>query len=239
MRIAREGWREIAVATVVLAGLAGLAGALVGLWLAAPVGLVWIWVLAFFRDPRRERQFGPQDLCAPADGTVTEVAELERYPPIDGPAVRIGIFLSLLNVHVNRFPCSGRVTGQTYRKGEFLDARKPDSSTRNESNTLVIDPDPPLPGPVVVRQVAGLVARRIISHVRIGERCGIGGRFGMIKFGSRTELVVPRLAGTDIQVKVGEKVYGGVTVLVRQRLEGDAGMVGSTQREPLAASVRR
>lgn len=213
--IAKEGIREIGLATLVLGGLAVLAG-----WLFWPLailpGVVWLWVLAFFRDPPRRRTFAPGELCSPADGTVTEIAELDHHEAIGGPATRIGIFLSLFNVHINRSPCSGRVRSLYYRAGEFLDARHPECGRRNESNTILIDTDAPIPGPVEVRQVAGLVARRIICHAKANEHLGIGQRFGMIKFGSRTELIVPRLPDTRIEVKLGDKVHGGLTLMVRQ-----------------------
>lgn len=215
MPIAKEGWREILLATIVLGALA--AGA-VALWwpIAIVPGVLWIWVLAFFRDPPRRREYQPGDLCAPCDGTVTEIAELDDYAPLGGPAVRIGMFLSLFNVHVNRAPCAGVVRQVTYSEGEFLDARHPESGTRNESNTLLIEVDSPLPGPVEVRQVAGLVARRIICNVGAGDSVAIGQRFGLIKFGSRTELIIPRLDSTEILVSVGEPVRGGLTILARQ-----------------------
>ena len=218
MPIAREGLREIALATLVLGGLAAAC-----IWLFWPAailpGIVWLWVLSFFRDPRRQRTFEPGDLCAPADGTVTEVTELDRYESIGGPAVRIGIFLSLLNVHVNRLPCSGRVRSLSYRTGEFLDARHPESGRRNESNTLLIDPDEPMPGPLEVRQIAGVLARRIICHAAVDQHLTTGARFGLIKFGSRTELIIPRLPNTKISVRVGDKVRAGLTVVARQRVE--------------------
>ncbi len=219
MAIAREGYREIALSTLVLSAL-GAGAWWIASWPAAvPFVLVWLWVLSFFRDPIRHGRFVRDELCAPADGTVTEVTELDPYDPFDGPAVRIGIFLSLFNVHVNRSPCSGRVRRRTYERGQFLDARHPESGRRNESNTLLIDPDAPMPGPIVVRQVAGMLARRIICHVREQEQLPIGARFGMIKFGSRTELIFPRRSGTEIIVKPGEKVRAGLTVMARQAVD--------------------
>ena len=238
--IAKEGIREIGLATLILGGIAALA-----YWLFWPLAIlplaVWLWVLAFFRDPPRRRAFAPGELCSPADGTVTEIAELDHHESIGGPATRIGIFLSLFNVHVNRSPCSGRVRSLYYRAGEFLDARHPECGRRNESNTLTIDPEPSLPGPVEVRQIAGLVARRIICHARANEPLRIGQRFGMIKFGSRTELIVPRLADTRVEVKLGDKVHGGLTVLIRQPASEPAGhtagaKVGQT-RIPSAAPI--
>lgn len=213
--IAKEGLREIAIATIVLATLA--AGCWMWIWPLTVVPVVlWVWVLMFFRDPARGGSFQLGDLCAPADGTVTEITELDDFEPIGGPAVRIGIFLSLFNVHINRAPCAGKVRTVTYKAGEFLDARHAESGSRNEANTLLIDPDEPMPGPIQVRQVAGLVARRIICHAREGDRVSLGERFGLIKFGSRTELVIPRLETTLIKVALGDKVRAGVTVMVRQ-----------------------
>lgn len=197
---------------------------------------VWLWVLSFFRDPLRERSFAPGELCSPADGKVTEITELPHHDTIGGPALRVGIFLSIFNCHINRWPCAGTVRTVEYRKGEFLDARHVESGHRNESNTIVLDPDPPVPGPVVLRQVAGKVARRIICHAQPGMRLPIGARFGLIKFGSRTELIVPRGAGTQAAVRIGDKVAGGLTVLVRQSAPGTKaqGHEGTMRREERA-----
>lgn len=215
MLIAKEGWREMALATLILG--ASSAGAAWIWWpLAIPLVIVWGWVISFFRDPRRERAFADGELCSAADGTVTEISRLEHHDAIGGPAIRIGVFLSLFNVHVNRSPCSGTVRSRSYRAGQFLDARHPESGTRNESNTLLLDPDEPMPGPIEVRQVAGLVARRIICNVQANQHMPIGMRFGIIKFGSRTELVFPQTEQTQIAVQVGDKVQGGLTVVARQ-----------------------
>ena len=218
MLIAQEGIREITLATLVLGGLAY--GAALIYWpLAVPFAVLWLWVLAFFRDPTRLRSFARGEFCSPADGTVTEITELESYEGIDGPAIRIGMFLSLFNVHINRMPCAGRVRSISYCAGKFLDARDPDAGRLNESNTVVIDPQAPLSGPVIVRQVAGLVARRIICHAREGQDWTMGARFGLIKFGSRTELILPHSTDTEVNVVVGQRVRAGMTVLVRQPVE--------------------
>ena len=197
--------------------------AAVGSWffwpLAFPFVIVWLWVISFFRDPKRQRTYAPGDLCAPADGRVTEITELDDHELIGGPATRIGIFLSIFNVHANRASCAGRIRSVEYRAGEFLDARHGESGHRNESNTLLIDAEAPMPGPVVVRQVAGMVARRIICHARTDEHLLIGARFGMIKFGSRTELIIPRLDHTEIQVSIGDRVKAGLTIIARQPVE--------------------
>jgi phosphatidylserine decarboxylase len=235
MPIAREGWREIGLATLILGALSGLAA-----WLFWPVAIpavgVWFAVLWFFRDPRRHREFDGGELCAPADGTVMEVTELDTHELIARPATRIGIFMSLLNVHINRAPCSGRVRSVTHRLGDFLDARHGQSGERNESNTLVIEPDEPLPGPVVVRQVAGMIARRIVCHVGEASHLAIGERFGMIKFGSRVELIVPRTKDTEIPVKVGDKVHAGLTVVARQPVAREPVAAG---QEPLTGHTSR
>lgn len=215
MWIAREGMREMWLGTIVLGAGAGVAGWL--FWpLALPFVLVWLWVIAFFRDPPRRITCAADELCSPADGTITEITHLDNEPLIGGPAVRIGMFLSIFNVHINRAPCAGRVRSITYMPGAFLDARDPDSGKRNESNTIILDTEAPLPGPVVVRQVAGKVARRIICHLSPGDRVTAGQRFGLIKFGSRTELLVPRLAGTKVLVGIGDRVRAGLTILARQ-----------------------
>lgn len=218
MPIAREGFREIALAAVVL-GLCGW-GAWWLYWpLAAPFVLLWVWVVLFFRDPVRRRGYTDGDLSSPADGRVTEISELDHYEPIGGPAIRVGIFLGLMDVHINRAPCSGRVRELSYHSGEFLDARHPESGRRNESNTVLIEPDAPMPGPVEVRQIAGLVARRIICHASANDHLRIGARFGLIKFGSRTELIIPWRENTEILVEIGDKVRAGLTILARQRGE--------------------
>ena len=234
MRIAREGLPQILMATVVLAGL----GALGAWWhwaAAAPFVVVWMWVIAFFRDPVREGRFEAGELCSPADGTITEITELESHDAFDGPAVRIGMFLSLFNVHINRSPCAATVRSIDYQPGLFLDARHPDSGSKNESNTLLLDPDGPMPGPVIVRQVAGLLARRIICHAKPGDHMTTGHRFGLIKFGSRTELIISRTAGTEVTVQIGDKVRAGLTLLARQPIESKP--VASSKNEEREVAV--
>ena len=203
-------------ATVFLGGGAWLAVGL-GYWpVAVPLALVWVWCISFFRDPQRITDLAPGELCAPADGRVTEISRLDHDDRIGGPAVRIGIFLSIFNVHINRSPCQGTVRSIQYAPGRFLDARHPDSGRLNESNTLVIDPVSPVRGPVVVRQVAGKVARRIICHAVEGSPLTAGGRLGMIKFGSRTELILPDDGAVEVTVGIGSQVRAGITRLAKQ-----------------------
>lgn len=215
MRLAPEGLPQMLLSTAVL--LAGAATVATWFWPAAiPLVIVWGWSIAFFRDPLREASFGPGILCAPADGVVQDITPVDQHGAPHRPAVRIGIFLSLFDVHINRSPCTGRVRSVDYLPGKFFPAMKPEAATLNESNTLVLDPSASMPGPVVVRQIAGLAARRIVCHAQPGTELAIGERFGLIKYGSRTELIVPKLPGTQVMVKVGDKVRAGLTPLVWQ-----------------------
>ena len=218
MRLAPEGAPQMLLTTLVLGGGVWGASALpaVGFWVVAiALALIWCWSIAFFRDPKRVATFDANVLCSPADGTILDIDRLDRYDPIEGPAIRIGIFLSLFNVHINRSPCNGTVQAVVYRKGKFVAAMKPEASDVNESNTLVMDPAAPLVGPVVTRQITGLAARRIVCHARVGQSLTTGERYGLIKYGSRTELIVPDVDGTEVLVKIGDKVLAGLTPFVR------------------------
>ncbi len=226
MTIAREGLREILIATA-LFGLTGggcaVAAILVSPWIwiaAVPLFDLWVFTLLFFRDPARPIPDEPGIMVAPADGKVTEITTLPHYDGFQGPALRIGIFLSVFDVHINRVPCAGRVVRTDYHPGEFLDARHPECGTRNEANDILIDPAESLGGPVVVRQIAGLIARRIICNIKSGDRVERGQRLGLIKFGSRTELIVPAECGLEPAVKVNDHVSGGTTVLLRPTVGG-------------------
>jgi len=229
MRIAfaPAGRREMAIMTVVFGGmaLAGYVAAAMGYHWAWPLGIVftlaWVGGLAFFRDPERQTPVEPGILVAPADGRVTETSRLDHHDDVGGPATRIGIFLSIFDVHVNRSPCSGVIRAIRYRPGQFLDARDKRSGQLNEANTLVIEPDDRDEGPVVVRQVAGRIARRIVCNVKVGDRVEAGQRIGMIKFGSRTELIVPARSQYTPAVKVGDRARGAATVLARRTTRAD------------------
>ncbi len=209
-----DGWREMTIATIVL-GAAG--AALAWLWWPAALvpAVVWIWAISFFRDPERPIPTDPRYVLAPADGKVTHIADMDHDQTIGGPAVRISIFLSIFNVHINRSPCPGTVRAIMYQQGEFINAMCADSSHRNEANTLVLDGADGGPETVIVRQIAGAVARRIICHARVGDRLERGQRFGMIKFGSRTELTIPKREGDEVLVRLGQTVYAGRDPLIR------------------------
>jgi phosphatidylserine decarboxylase len=171
--------------------------------------------LAFYRDFYRPIPKDPGLMVAPADGKVTEITQLDHYEPFNGPALKIGIFLSVLDVHVNRSPCDGVIVWTRYEEGLFLDARHPESGAKNQSNTICLA-DLATEKPIaVVRQVVGAIARRIIAPVGPGNSLERGQRFGMIAFGSRTELYVPMPQSWNQIVKVGQHVRGGQDILLR------------------------
>ena len=234
--ISRYGLREVVLITAT-AGVGGIAAAVaaaqVSVWYLAPaVPLLAAWLagLAFFRDPSRTAPDAPGILVSPADGTVTEITRLDCGVGFEGPALRIGIFLSIFDVHVNRSPCAGRVLSTAYERGEFLDARHPESGHRNEANTIVIEPEDGTPGPVAVRQIAGLIARRVVCRLKPGDRVQRGERIGMLKFGSRTELIVRANTGFAAAVKLGEHVRGGSTTLMGIAAPGSDAVERQTRR---------
>jgi len=190
-------------------GAAQIACGLAATTFAVVLGLI-VW---FFRDPKRTVPAQPGLLVSPADGKITEVTDLDHDDFIGGPAVRIGIFLSIFNVHINRMPCAARVIKLKYSPGKFLNAMNPDSSLVNENLWIGLEESAPPHRPLIVRQVSGLIARRIVSTLRPGQELPRGFKFGMIKLGSRTELILPRVPGLNISTKIGQKVTAGETVL--------------------------
>lgn len=192
-------------------GLFAVAGALVWWtggwpWAAAPV-LLALFFLWFFRDPRRIVPSGSGLVVSPADGLVTSVAAISTP---DGERLRLSIFLSVFDVHVNRSPMAGVIEEVRYQKGLFLNAMNPDSADKNEQNTVVVAADGV---EVAFKQIAGLLARRIVFTKRLGERVERGERVGLIKFGSRVDVLLPGDAA--IAVKKGDRVKGGSSVLAR------------------------
>jgi phosphatidylserine decarboxylase len=174
----------------------------------------WLFVFSFFRDPHRNIPADPDLLISPADGKVTYVGETIDPDFPGGRAFTISIFLSVFNVHVNRLPRSGRVTGLRYYPGEFLDARDVECMVRNEQ--FWIDLADARSGALVrVKQISGAIARRIVCWLRLDEEVRAGERLGMIKFGSRTEVSIPVELVQEALVKVGDTVHGGSTVLLR------------------------
>ncbi len=207
-------YARIETTTIIIigGGLTVLCAYYAGAWAIAP-GLLTFALLAFYRDPPRRIPGGDNMLLSPADG---KIAEITRNYDVDGqPELRIVIFLSVLNAHLNRSPCNGVVRDVKYEPGQFLNALKPESTEKNERNTLTIEPDAPIPGPLIVRQITGALARRIVCTAKPGDRLKSGQRFGMIKLGSRTELRVAESSNWRVLVNVGDSVNAGTSVLVR------------------------
>lgn len=174
-----------------------------------------IGAMAFFRDPARSV---PQDnnlLLAPADGTIADIETIEEDDFFNQPVLRIGIFLSVFNVHINRAPCSAKVEKITYKKGSFKDARHPHAGRLNESNSVYLTRTDSPADRLMVRQISGAIARRIVCAAKPGQNLAGGEKFGMIKFGSRTELYLPARENAKCLVKVGDKVRAGLSGLVR------------------------
>ncbi len=221
---ARAGLVEIICFTLLLLPVMALFAALGAMlswwWLLPLVVLVplWVFILAFFRDPERVIPGDADALVSPADGVITHLEEVNDPDFPGGRAFRVSIFLSVLNVHVNRVPRSGAVTQIRYYPGAFLDARAEECAVRNEQ--LWIDfTDEHLACPIRVKQVAGAIARRIVCQLKPGEVVRAGERFGMIKFGSRTDVLVPAGSVAEVLVRVGEAVQGGSRVLLRLQKE--------------------
>ena len=221
--LTRYGWPQVVVYPVgVVIGMLVVALAGPGrmpVWALIAVEMVLAavlaWALMFFRDPHRETLPDDAVLVAPADGKVTDVETFDTTDFTSGPTLRIGIFLSIFNTHINRAPCNATIETITYRKGRYVNAMNPLSSKVNESNALVMVRTSEPKERLVVRQISGAIARRIVCAAREGQQLARGEQFGMIKFGSRTELYVP--AGEYVQclVRIGDNVKAGITPLLR------------------------
>ncbi|PYK86480.1 MAG: phosphatidylserine decarboxylase family protein [Verrucomicrobia bacterium] len=179
-------------------------------WLSLFFLLLISCTLAFFRDPDRTTPADPNLVVAAADGTVTDIVEFDENEILKKRSRRIGIFLSIFDVHTNRAPIDGRIIYRQHRPGLCLDARRPECSEKNESMTWAFENSRVT---IVVRQLTGAVARRIVAWSQIGDELKKGDRFGMIRFGSRTEVYLP-LAAT-VLVKMGDHVAGGSTIIAR------------------------
>jgi len=213
---AREGLAELVLFT--------------GLFLALTVGLSFVfWPAAlpalalalffpwFFRNPHRAVPTEPGLVVAPADGRIVAIEEIPHDPFVGGPAVTVGIFLSVFNVHVNRSPVAARVVGLSYHPGKFLNALRAASARENEQVAVRLEECQAPHRRMIVRQITGAIARRIVCWLKPGDELARGERFGMIKLGSRTELVLPREPGLSLEVGVGHRVKAGTTVIARYR----------------------
>ena len=219
-------WRERipfaqwGLAELFIMGGAFIAATVLLVWLGTPwsygaiaTGICAAVVVYFFRDPNRIVPSEPGLLIGPADGKVVEITKLEHDEFIDGPAVRIGIFLSLFNVHINRAPSASRVIELRYSPGLFLNAMNPESSIRNENMWIGLEEEAAPHRRIVLRQISGLVARRICCDAKPGDVYERGAKFGMIKLGSRTELIMPDSDDLEIRVAMGDKVSAGKTIM--------------------------
>ena len=180
------------------------------IWLTLLFFALIIYTFAFFRDPERTSSTEPDTVVAAADGVVADIVEIEETEVVKAQMKRVGIFLSVFDVHTNRAPIAGRVTYRQHREGLMLDARSPECSTKNESMTWAFE-NPR--ATLVVKQLTGAIARRIVGWSKVGDELQKGERFGMIRFGSRTEVYLPMDA--TVLVKVGDRVQGGATVIAR------------------------
>ena len=211
MNFAREGLLFIAVAAVVAASGFGFAISRRswGLWLAAFVLLLLaLWVAYFFRDPERVGERGPSLVVSPADGKLIMITEIDEPSFMQGRAVRLSIFMNVFDVHVNRYPVEGVVKYIHYNQGKFFNASTDKSSLENEQMSVGIDTGRYR---VLVRQIAGLIARRIVTYSKLGETVRQGDRMGIIRFGSRVDVFLP--LGSALRAKLGDLTTAGVSVL--------------------------
>jgi phosphatidylserine decarboxylase len=194
----------------ILVAVLAVAAALHWAWLAIIAALLIAFCINFFRDPERQTPEDPLAIIAAADGTVADIVEIEESEVTNVRMKRVGIFLSVFNVHVNRTPIDGKVTYFQHHPGLFLDARNVEASTKNEALTWAFQGER---ATLVVRQITGAIARRIVPWSKLGDTLKKGERFGMIRFGSRTEVYMPLQC--EVTVKIGDTVKGGETVIAR------------------------
>jgi phosphatidylserine decarboxylase len=190
--------------------LLAIASSFFSVWLMVLFIALIAYTLAFFRDPERLAPTEANAVVAAADGVVADIIEIEETEVLKGTARRVGIFLSVFDVHTNRAPIDGRITYREHREGLCLDARSPDCSGKNESMTWAFEN---ASATLVVKQLTGAIARRIVGWSQVGDELKKGERFGMIRFGSRTEVYLPLDA--TVTVQVGDRVVGGATVIAR------------------------
>ena len=189
----------------------GAAAAVMGwTWLLVIAGLLVIFCLNFFRDPEREIPAGDDVVVAAADGVVADIEELEESEVLRTKCRRVGIFLSVFDVHVNKAPIAGKIIYRQHHPGLYLDARNPECSKKNEALTWAIEG---AKATLVIRQLTGAIARRIVPWSQVGDTVPKGFRFGMIRFGSRTEIYLPMSA--TVEVKIGDRVVGSSSVIAR------------------------
>jgi phosphatidylserine decarboxylase len=211
MNFAREGLIFIAIAALLTAGAFALAVTRRswGLWLAAFVLLLLaLWVAYFFRDPERTGERGPSLVVSPADGKLIMITEVDEPSFVRGRAIRLSIFMNVFNVHVNRYPVDGTVRHVQYNKGKFINAAAEKSSLENEQMSVGIETPSHR---ILVRQIAGLIARRIVTYSKPGDIAKQGERMGIIRFGSRVDVFIP--TNSAVRAKLGDLTTAGTTIL--------------------------
>jgi phosphatidylserine decarboxylase len=214
MRIAKEGIPFVVIAEVIAGGALWFAVTRQSAWLWVLFGalaLVALWVPWFFRDPEREGPRGDSLVISPADGKVVLIREVDEPSFIRGKALRVSVFMNIFSVHVNRYPVAGTVKYVHYNPGKFLNAAVEKSSLENEQSSVGIESRG---AKVLVRQIAGLVARRIITYSKDGDTAHQGARFGIIRFGSRVDVFVPLT--WKLKVKEGDQAQAGLTILAER-----------------------
>jgi len=203
-------WREVRMIVLSVMGIVAWALWKQRWWLSGlSIGLLG-WISYFFRDPKRSPVRARPDLIlAPADGRITDIERIDEPAFIQGPACRISLFLSLFDVHVQRAPYQGQVRYMQYQPGQFAPAFLKDTQA-NEANVIGLATPK---GPIMVKQIAGILARRIICWATIGDKLATGERLGLIKFGSRVDLLLP--PEVEVLVTVGQQIYGGQTPVAK------------------------
>jgi phosphatidylserine decarboxylase len=215
MKVAREGVVFIIIAWLLALGALWMASMRhsPGWYIAAvPLVIIALWVVYFFRDPERTGDRGEHLVVSPADGLVVMVTDVAEPSFIAGMATRISIFMNVFNVHVNRYPVNGVVKYLQYNKGLFLHAAHEKASLDNEQMSVGIEAGSRR---VLVRQIAGLIARRIVNYAKSGDTAVQGARMGIIRFGSRVDVFIP--TDSIVRIKVGERAIAGTTVLAELR----------------------
>ena len=196
-------------------------------WIGLPPLVFLLWLIYFFRDPSRRVPTDRGLLIAPADGKIVDISKLDHHDFVGGPAVRIGVFLSIFNVHINRAPSNCRVIELRYHPGKFLNTLNPESAIKNENMWIGLEETDAPYRRMVVRQIAGLIAKRIVCSLRPGEEMTVGHKFGMIKLGSRTEMIIPDGDNLKIVCQEGQKIRAGIDILVRYEDESEGGESGA------------
>jgi phosphatidylserine decarboxylase len=249
--LTKYGWPQVVIFPVIVLAAMILVGRLsslvprLSIWvifsIEAGFAAILIWILSFFRDPYRICPVDERLLLAPADGRVTDIETVEENSFIGGPVLKIGIFLSIFDAHINRAPCNVTVEKITYRPGKYKNAARACSGRVNESNELNLRRTDHPRDRLIVRQISGAVARRIVCCAREGQKLSGGEKFGMIKFGSRTELYVaasPPAADMKVLVRVGDKVKAGLTPVIRYEKRDTRFLTACAALPPLRLPVK-